>query len=83
MIIGRDLVRLLQDISKISEFEQLWKDITFRPSSLAPNFTGINQLFSMRTPRRYLQSRLTPTQESYLMFILKNVFVKIKYITKF
>lgn len=40
-VIGRDLVRLLQNVSRIPEIESLWKDILQNPSSLAPNFTGI------------------------------------------
>ncbi len=39
-VIGRDLVRLLQNVSRIPEIESLWKDILQNPSTLAPNFTG-------------------------------------------
>lgn len=40
LVIGRDLVRLLQSVAKIPEFELLWKDILHNPKSLSPNFTG-------------------------------------------
>ena len=39
-VIGRDLVRLLQNVSRIPEIELFWKDILQNPTSLAPNFTG-------------------------------------------
>lgn len=40
LVIGRDLVRLLQNVARIPEFEQLWKDILLNPKTLSPNFTG-------------------------------------------
>lgn len=40
LVIGRDLVRLLQNVAKIPEFEQFWKDILLNPRSLSPTFTG-------------------------------------------
>lgn len=39
-MIGRDLVRLLQNVARIPEFEQLWKDIVHNPQALSPQFTG-------------------------------------------
>ncbi|NXQ24019.1 INT3 protein, partial [Alaudala cheleensis] len=39
-MIGRDLVRLLQNVARIPEFEQLWKDILHSPQVLSPQFTG-------------------------------------------
>lgn len=41
LTIGRDLVRLLQNVARIPEFEQLWRDILLAPKTLSPNFTGI------------------------------------------
>jgi len=74
MVIGRDLVRLLQEVAKIPEFESLWKDIYTKPTSLSPSFTGgLGQLLSIRTPRVYAQSRLTPEQETQLMWMMKNI----------
>lgn len=39
-MIGRDLVRLLQNVARIPEFEQLWKDIIHNPQVLSAQFTG-------------------------------------------
>lgn len=41
MVIGRDLVRLLQHVARINEFEKLWKDIMLNPATLSPTFTGL------------------------------------------
>ena len=41
MNIGRDLVRLLQYVGRIPEFEKLWKDILHDPNALSTTFTGI------------------------------------------
>lgn len=40
LVIGRDLVRLLQNVARIPEFEQLWKDILHNPKLLSPSFSG-------------------------------------------
>lgn len=40
LVIGRDLVRLLQNVARIPEIEAFWKDLLHNPSSLAPNFQG-------------------------------------------
>ncbi|KAG8226986.1 hypothetical protein J437_LFUL000291, partial [Ladona fulva] len=73
LIIGRDLVRLLQNVARIPEFEQLWKDILTNPKSLCPNFTGVLQLLQSRTSRRFLQSRLTPDMEKKVVFLTSHV----------
>ncbi|CAG9861044.1 unnamed protein product [Phyllotreta striolata] len=73
LVIGRDLVRLLQNVARIPEFEQLWKDMLLTPKSLSPNFTGILQLLQNRTSRRFLQSRLTPEMERKLVFLTSQV----------
>lgn len=39
-MVGRDLVRLLQNVARIPEFEQLWKDIIHNPQVLSAQFTG-------------------------------------------
>ncbi len=72
-VIGRDLLRVLQYVAKIPEFEQLWYDIIHHPKSLAPNFTGITQLMHTRTSRRFLQSRVTPEMEKKLLFLTSQV----------
>ncbi|XP_014216661.1 integrator complex subunit 3 [Copidosoma floridanum] len=73
LVIGRDLVRLLQNVARIPEFEQLWKDILLYPKSLSPNFSGILQVLQMRTSRRFLQLRLTPDMERKLVFLTSQV----------
>lgn len=73
LVIGRDLVRLLQNVARIPEFEQLWKDMLQSPRTLCPAFTGILQLLQTRTSRRFLQSRLTPEMERKLVFLTSQV----------
>ncbi|XP_031338335.1 integrator complex subunit 3 homolog isoform X1 [Photinus pyralis] len=73
MVIGRDLVRLLQNVARIPEFEQLWKDMLLSPKTLCPSFNGILQLLQTRTSRRFLQSRLTPEMERKLVFLTSQV----------
>ena len=73
LVIGRDLVRLLQNISRIPEIEELWHDILYNPASLSPTFTGLVQVMNMRTSRRFLQSRVTPDMEKKLVFLTSTV----------
>lgn len=71
--LGRDLVRLLQNVARIPEFHQLWQDILMNPKNLCPTFTNVLQLLQTRTSRRYLQSRLTPDMERKLVFLTSQV----------
>ncbi|XP_066151238.1 integrator complex subunit 3 homolog [Euwallacea fornicatus] len=73
LVIGRDLVRLLQNVARIPEFELLWKEILLTPKNLSPSFTGVLQLLQNRTSRRFLQSRLTPEMERKLVFLTSQV----------
>lgn len=73
MVIGRDLVRLLQNVARIPEFELFWRDLQANPTSLSPTFTGIAQLMQTRTSRRYLQCRLTPEMERKIVFLTSQV----------
>ncbi|XP_033224600.1 integrator complex subunit 3 isoform X2 [Belonocnema kinseyi] len=73
LVIGRDFVRLLQNVARIPEFEILWKELLLNPKSLCPNFTGVVQLLQTRTSRRFLQSRLTPDMERKLVFLTSQV----------
>ncbi|KZC10189.1 Integrator complex subunit 3 like protein [Dufourea novaeangliae] len=73
LVIGRDLVRLLQNVARIPEFEALWKDMLLNSKSLCPNFSGVLQLLQTRTSRRFLQSRLTPDMERKLVFLTSQV----------
>lgn len=40
-IIGRDLVRLLQNVARIPEMDLLWRDLLHNPQTLSPQFTGV------------------------------------------
>jgi len=40
LIIGRDLVRLLQNVARIPEMELIWRDLLHNPQVLSPQFTG-------------------------------------------
>ncbi|XP_059617022.1 integrator complex subunit 3 homolog [Phlebotomus argentipes] len=71
--LGRDFVRLLQNVARIPEFDQLWKDIFLNPKSLCASFTGVWQILQTRTSRRFLQSRLTPEIERKLHFLTSSV----------
>ncbi|XP_023931443.1 integrator complex subunit 3 [Lingula anatina] len=68
--IGRDLVRLLQNVARIPEFYKLWQEILNNPTALSSQFTGISQLLKTRTSRKFLISRLTPDMETKLAFLL-------------
>lgn len=72
-MIGRDLVRLLQNVARIPEFELLWKDILHNPQALNPQFTGVLQLLQSRTSRKFLACRLTPDMETKLLFMTSRV----------
>lgn len=73
LCLGRDLVRLLQNVARIPEFNQLWQDILINPKTLCPTFINVLQLLQTRTSRRYLQSRLTPDMERKLVFLTSQV----------
>ncbi|XP_067832119.1 integrator complex subunit 3 [Heptranchias perlo] len=72
-MIGRDLVRLLQNVARIPEFEKLWRDILHSPQALSPQFTGVLQLLQTRTSRKFLACRLTPDMETKLLFMTSRV----------
>lgn len=71
--LGREFVRLLQNVARIPEFEKLWKDILNSPKTLHPQFTGIWQLLQQRTSRKFLAARLTPEIERKVIFLTNNV----------
>jgi integrator complex subunit 3 len=73
MAIGRDLVRLLQHVARVPEFELLWRDILHNPKALLPTFTGLSQLMQIRTSRRFLYLRLTPDMEKKIIFLTSSV----------
>ncbi|EDO31965.1 predicted protein, partial [Nematostella vectensis] len=71
--IGRDLVRLLQSVGRIPEFQALWRDMLHKPQSLSPQFTGLSQLMRIRTSRKFLACRLTPEMENKMLFLTSKV----------
>ncbi|XP_068589359.1 integrator complex subunit 3 [Cebidichthys violaceus] len=72
-IIGRDLVRLMQNVARIPEMELVWKDLLHSPQVLSPQFTGVLQLLTARTSRKFLACRLTPDMETKLLFMTSRV----------
>ncbi|XP_021751525.1 integrator complex subunit 3-like [Chenopodium quinoa] len=72
--IGRDLVRLLQDLVHIPEFRAIWKDLLLNPSSFGTTgFSDISCIYGMRTSSRYFLLRITPEMETQLRFLLTHV----------
>jgi integrator complex subunit 3 len=71
--LGRDFIRLLQNVARIAEFQQLWKDILTNPKSLCPTFSGIFQMLSTRTSRHFIGNRITPDIENKLHFLTGSV----------
>ncbi|KAI9596655.1 protein-domain-containing protein [Syncephalis fuscata] len=56
--IGRDLVRALQDVARIPEFEQIWRDLLVEPRKLSPHCKVL---------------RLTLEMEQRILFILERL----------
>lgn len=72
--IGRDLVRLLQDLVHVPEFEAIWKDLVLNPGAFQDSgFSDISQLYRTRTSSRYFLLRITPEMECQLRFLLSCV----------
>lgn len=72
-IIGRDLIRILQDVSKMAEFAPVWKFLYQNSSSLTDQTSKLYKILQVPTPKRFLASRLTPEMEINLLFILDHV----------
>ncbi|XP_065878125.1 uncharacterized protein [Euphorbia lathyris] len=74
MKIGRDLIRLLQDLVHVPAFRPIWKDLVLNPGEFkTPGFSDISQLYSCRTSSRYFLLRITPEMETQLRFLLTHV----------
>lgn len=72
--IGRDLIRLLQDLVHVPDFGALWKDLVLNPASFgAPGFSDVSDIYSIRTSSRYISLRITPEMETQLRFLLTQV----------
>lgn len=72
--IGRDLIRLLQDLVRIPEFKAIWKDLVLNPRLFGVDgFKDISQIYHTRTPSSYFLLRITPEMETKLRFLLTHV----------
>ncbi|KAL2324950.1 hypothetical protein Fmac_024008 [Flemingia macrophylla] len=74
--IGRDLIRLLQDLLHVPEIRAVLNDIVFNPcvfDSAGFKFKGVSQIFCTRTSSRYSLLRISPEMETQLRFLLTNV----------
>jgi hypothetical protein len=81
-VIGRDLVRLLQEVSRMSEFDSVWKLLNQKSSIMASDrfsnsddsaSTELSKLLKVPSQKRFLSSRLSPEMELNLLFILNSV----------
>ncbi|KAJ9177109.1 hypothetical protein P3X46_012360 [Hevea brasiliensis] len=74
MKIGRDLIRLLQDLVHVPVFRALWKDLVLNPGEFrTAGFSDVSQLYCSRTSSRYFLLRITPDMETQLRFLLMHV----------
>ncbi|KAK7311939.1 hypothetical protein RJT34_10423 [Clitoria ternatea] len=72
--IGRDFIRLLQDLLHVPEFKGIWMDIVVNPSAFnALGFVGVSQIYRTRTSSRYHLLRISPEMETQLRFLLTHV----------
>ncbi|KAL6520719.1 hypothetical protein OROMI_032281 [Orobanche minor] len=72
--IGRDLIRLLQDLVHVPEFRAIWKDLLYKPSAFGVDgYVDISQIYNTRTSRWYFSLRVTPEMESQLRFLMTHV----------
>ncbi|KAJ2017083.1 Integrator complex subunit 3 [Coemansia sp. S680] len=75
-MVGRDLVRMLQDAAKLPPFRDLWIDLLHRPHHVSPLLAqagSIELLLRVPTPRMFLANRVSFAMESRLLFILEHV----------
>ncbi|XP_062011146.1 uncharacterized protein LOC133727755 [Rosa rugosa] len=72
--IGRDLVRLLQDLVHLPEFRAIWKGLVLNQGEFkTPTFFDISQLYYTVTSSQYTLLRITPEMETQLRFLLSYV----------
>ena len=70
--IGRDVVRALQDVSKVEGFDKLWHALLNNPGKFA-GLSDISEVFNVKTNPEFLRSRLTPEMEKQIVFIMQHV----------
>ena len=74
LVIGRDLIRAMQEVCTVPEIEPVWRDLRENPLALGtPLFTDLGQIYTTRTPSRYTVCRVTPEMEVQLRFLLTHV----------
>lgn len=72
--IGRDLIRLLQDLVHVPQFQAFWKDLILNPTKFGtPGFSDISRLYNTRTSSHYFLLRISPEMEAHLRFLLIHV----------
>ncbi|PKA57358.1 hypothetical protein AXF42_Ash013545 [Apostasia shenzhenica] len=72
--IGRDLIRLLQDLLHAPEFSDLWRDLLLNAGKFRDSeFRDISQLYCRRTPSHFFKLRISPEMETQLRFLLTRV----------
>ncbi|KAL9669171.1 hypothetical protein QQ045_006714 [Rhodiola kirilowii] len=72
--IGRELVRILQELAHVPEFRAILEDLFLNPAAFGiPGFSDILQIYRMRTSSRYFLLRVTPEMEAQLRFLLTYV----------
>ncbi|XAR64828.1 hypothetical protein NMG60_11008687 [Bertholletia excelsa] len=72
--VGRDLVRLLQNLVHVPEFRIIWKDLLFNPGEFrTKEFHDISRLYLSKTPSQYFLLQITPEMETHLRFLLTHV----------
>lgn len=72
--VGRDLVRILQDLGNVPEFRDILNDLFLKPAVFGLlGFSDVIQLYRMRTSSRYFVLRVTPEMEAQLRFLLTYV----------
>lgn len=73
-VIGRDLIRILQDVSRMSEFTNVWKFLYAKTTASSQyDGTPLYKILQVPTPKRFVACRLTPEMEVNLCFILDHV----------
>jgi integrator complex subunit 3 len=70
---GRDLIRVLYNISLIPEIKSIWDQVILAPSTSSSDQTNLKQILASPSPRHILISRLTPEMESWLSFVFTHV----------
>lgn len=83
-VIGRDLVRLLQATCSLPDIENVFRSVLsaavsgtppadFDPGAVSGPLSNIRMLLACKTPKVFLESRLTPHMESWLNWMMLNV----------